>query len=52
MQGALEDAAVEEYTNTPRDNAESMFDYMYAELPEAMEEQRDTAVAYFGKGGH
>ncbi len=46
------DAAVDEYMHTPKNTAESMFDHMYAELPEAMEEQRDTAIEYFGKGGH
>ena len=29
-----------------------MFDFMYAELPEALEEQREIAAHYFGKGGH
>lgn len=46
------DEAVEVYQNTPKNSAESMFDHMYAELPEVMEEQRDTAIRYFGKGGH
>ncbi|NNF51094.1 MAG: pyruvate dehydrogenase (acetyl-transferring) E1 component subunit alpha [Gammaproteobacteria bacterium] len=46
------EAAVQAYLDTPPPTPESMFDYMYAELPEAMEEQRDTAIAYFGKGGH
>ncbi len=46
------DEAVQAYLDTPPPGPESMFDYMYAELPEAMEEQRDTAIAYFGKGGH
>ncbi len=46
------DEAVQAYVETPPPGPESMFDYMYAELPEAMQEQRDTAIAYFGKGGH
>ncbi|NNF50837.1 MAG: pyruvate dehydrogenase (acetyl-transferring) E1 component subunit alpha [Gammaproteobacteria bacterium] len=46
------EAAVQAYLDSPPPTPESMFDYMYAELPEAMEEQRDTAIAYFGKGGH
>ncbi len=46
------DAAVDEYMNTPINTAESMFDHMYAELPESMDEQRDTAIEYFGKGSH
>lgn len=46
------DEAVEEYLDTPKNTPESMFDYMYAELPEALEEQREIAARYFGKGGH
>ena len=34
------EAAVEEYLETAPQPVESMFDYMYAELPEAMDEQR------------
>ncbi|HET8552423.1 MAG TPA: pyruvate dehydrogenase (acetyl-transferring) E1 component subunit alpha [Gammaproteobacteria bacterium] len=37
--------AVKEYENTPKPSLESMFDYMYAELPEALEEQRAAALA-------
>ncbi len=40
------DVAVEVYAKTPRPSIESMFDYMYADLPEALEEQRDTALSY------
>lgn len=40
------EAAVATYQNTPRPSIESMFEYMYAELPEALEEQRDTALTY------
>jgi hypothetical protein len=29
-----------------------MFDHLYAELPEAFAEQRETAARYFGKSGH
>ena len=46
------DAAVDEYMRTPINTAESMFEHMYADLPESMEEQRDTATEYFGTGGH
>lgn len=46
------DAAVQAYLDTPPPAPESMFDYMYDELPEAMQEQRETAIAYAGKGGH
>ena len=45
-------AAVEDYLGTPRAPVESMFDYMYAELPEAMEEQRETALVYASDGDH
>lgn len=37
--------AVREYNDTPRQPLESMFDYMYAELPEPLEEQRAAALA-------
>jgi pyruvate dehydrogenase E1 component alpha subunit len=37
--------AVDEYQDLPKPPLESMFDYMYAELPEALEEQRAAALA-------
>lgn len=46
------EAAVEEYMNTPKPPVESMFDYMYETLPEAMQPQRDTATRYAGSSGH
>ena len=45
------DAAVEEYLSTPRMPVTAMFDHMYAELPEAMQEQREIALRYEGSGG-
>ena len=45
------DAAVQTYLNTPKPTVESMFDYMYRELPEFLEEQRDHAVRYGNSGG-
>jgi pyruvate dehydrogenase E1 component alpha subunit len=42
------DQAVQQYLNTPKAPIESMFDYMYAELPEFLEEQRDHAMHYGG----
>jgi pyruvate dehydrogenase E1 component alpha subunit len=42
------DQAVQRYLNTPKAPVESMFDYMYAELPEFLEEQRDHAMQYGG----
>lgn len=47
------DAAVQAYLNTPKQPIESMFDYMYKELPEFLEEQRDHAIQYGDtNGGH
>ncbi|MEE8529106.1 MAG: pyruvate dehydrogenase (acetyl-transferring) E1 component subunit alpha [Gammaproteobacteria bacterium] len=40
------EAAVDAYQYTPRPSIESMFEYMYAELPQSLEEQRDTALTY------
>lgn len=40
------DQAVQKYLNTPKAPVESIFDDMYAELPESLEEQRDHAMQY------
>jgi pyruvate dehydrogenase E1 component alpha subunit len=40
------DQAVQKYLNTPKAPVESMFDYMYAELPEFLVEQREHAMRY------
>jgi pyruvate dehydrogenase E1 component alpha subunit len=40
------DSAVEIYLNTPKPSIESMFDYMYAQWPEQLEEQREHATRY------
>lgn len=40
------DQAVQSYLNTPKAPVESMFDHMYEELPEFLEEQRDHAIQY------
>lgn len=45
------DAAVQSYMNTPRPSVESMFDYMYEELPESLEEQRDHAIQFGDTNG-
>jgi hypothetical protein len=37
---------VQKYLNTAKAPVESMFDYMYAELPEFLEEQREHAMRY------
>jgi pyruvate dehydrogenase E1 component alpha subunit len=42
------DQAVQQYLNTPKAPVEAMFDFMYAELPEFLEEQRDHAMRYAG----
>jgi pyruvate dehydrogenase E1 component alpha subunit len=44
------DQAVQQYLNTPKAPVESIFDYMYAELPEFLEEQRDHAIRYASDG--
>lgn len=45
------EAAVKEYVETPVQPSSAMFDYMYATLPQAMEEQRETAIRYGADGG-
>jgi pyruvate dehydrogenase E1 component alpha subunit len=45
------DVAVQKYLNTPKPPVESMFDYMYEELPEFLEEQRRHAIRYADKNG-
>lgn len=45
------DDAVQIYLNTPKAPVESMFDYMYEELPEFLEEQRDHAMRYGDSNG-
>lgn len=44
------DDAVRIYLNTPKPAIESMFDYMYAKLPEFLEEQREHAMRYGDNG--
>jgi pyruvate dehydrogenase E1 component alpha subunit len=46
------EAAVKEYLDMPPQPVESMFDYLYSELPESMEEQREIAKRFAGSGGH
>jgi pyruvate dehydrogenase E1 component alpha subunit len=45
------DVAVQKYLNTPKAAIESMFDYMYATLPESLQEQRAHALRYKDSGG-
>ncbi|MBT8144375.1 MAG: pyruvate dehydrogenase (acetyl-transferring) E1 component subunit alpha [Gammaproteobacteria bacterium] len=45
------DAAVEEYLNTARMPVSAMFDHMYDEMPESLQEQREIAIRYEGSGG-
>jgi pyruvate dehydrogenase E1 component alpha subunit len=44
------DAEVKAYTDTPPAPPQSMFDYMYAALPDALAEQRETCIEYAGSG--
>ena len=46
------DSEVQRYAETPPPPPESMFDYMYAKLPEPLVEQREICIAYSGTGGH
>ncbi|MGH8160638.1 MAG: pyruvate dehydrogenase (acetyl-transferring) E1 component subunit alpha, partial [Gammaproteobacteria bacterium] len=39
------DAAVKAYQETERDSVAAIFDYMYAELPDSLAEQREAALA-------
>jgi 2-oxoisovalerate dehydrogenase E1 component alpha subunit len=45
------DAAVATYLDTPVQPVESIFDSMFAELPESMQEQRETARRFVNSGG-
>lgn len=45
------DQAVQKYLNTPRQPVETIFDYMYADLPEFLEEQRAHAARYAESDG-
>ena len=45
------DAEVQRYLNMPKQPIEAMFDYMYKELPEFLEEQRDHAMQYGDSNG-
>jgi pyruvate dehydrogenase E1 component alpha subunit len=45
------DIAVQRYLNTPKPPVESMFDYMYGELPLFLEEQRDHAARHVDTNG-
>lgn len=39
------DEAVEVYLNTPKQSTEAIFDYMFADMPDSLLEQRDMALA-------
>ena len=45
------DEAVQIYLNTPKPPVESMFDHMYEDLPEFLDEQRDHAMQYVDTNG-
>jgi 2-oxoisovalerate dehydrogenase E1 component alpha subunit len=46
------DAAVEEYLNTPKQDTNTMFDFLFARLPKNTAEQRELARRYAASGGH
>lgn len=48
------DAAVAAYLDTPKQEIGSMFDFMFAELPESLKEQKEIAIeaAKHSTGGH
>jgi pyruvate dehydrogenase E1 component alpha subunit len=45
------DLAVQQYLNTAKAPVEAMFDYMYRDLPEFLDEQRDHAMHYADRNG-
>jgi pyruvate dehydrogenase E1 component alpha subunit len=45
------DAAVQQYLNTPKPPPEAMFDYLYGELPDLLQEQRQHAIDYSDTNG-
>ncbi len=48
------DVAVSNYLDTPKQDIPAMFDYMFAELPESLQEQKEIAIeaAKHRTGGH
>lgn len=44
------EAAVQEYLNTPRQPTDAMFDYLFANPPRRLEEQKEMARRYAGTG--
>jgi len=48
------DDAVKNYQNTPKQDTAALFDYMFAELPENLQEQKEIAIeaAKHNVGGH
>jgi hypothetical protein len=42
---------VQQYLNTAKAPVEAIFDYMYRDLPEFLEEQRDHAMHYADRNG-
>jgi 2-oxoisovalerate dehydrogenase E1 component alpha subunit len=44
------EAAVQEYLNTPKQSIDSMFDYLFANPPAHLEEQKQIAKRYAGTG--
>jgi pyruvate dehydrogenase E1 component alpha subunit len=46
------DGAVERYLATPLQPVEAMFDYLYAQLPRSLQEQRQAAIDVASGGSH
>jgi pyruvate dehydrogenase E1 component alpha subunit len=46
------DAAVEEYLLTPKQDTDSMFNFLFARLPKSIVQQREQARRYAASGGH
>ena len=46
------DAAVEEYLHTPKQDTDSMFNFLFARLPKSAAQQREFAKRYAASSGH
>jgi pyruvate dehydrogenase E1 component alpha subunit len=46
------DEAVEEYLHTPKQDTDSMFNFLFARLPKSTAEQRELAKRYAASSGH
>ena len=46
------DAAVEQYLQTPKQSTDAMFDFLFANVPQTTQDQRDMARRYAASSGH